>query len=88
MQRLPGPEKEQWVTTAGGYPAAHGEGAQQLAIWGMLAWATSHGAIKGAIVADAADYNAITGLRAANGRLRPAAIAVMRAARELRERRN
>jgi len=87
-QRLSGPPKEQWVITAGGYPAAHGESAQQLAIWGTLAWATSRGAIKGAIIADASDYESITGLRAANGRLRPAAIAVMRATRELRERRN
>lgn len=87
-QRLPGPPKEQWVITAGGYPAAHGESAQQMAIWGTLAWATSRGAMKGAIIADAADYEAITGLRAANGRLRPAANAVMRATKELRERRN
>ncbi len=88
MQRAVPPLKEHWVLAASGYPLAHGEEAQQLAIWGTLAWGTSRGIIKGVIVADAADYDDITGLRAPSGRLRPAAIAVMRAAQELRERRD
>jgi hypothetical protein len=88
MQRAMPPLKEHWVLTASGYPVAHGEESQQLAIWGSLAWGTSRGIIKGVIVADAADYDDITGLRAPSGRLRPAAIAVMRAAQQLRERRD
>jgi hypothetical protein len=88
LQRASQPPKEHWVLATGGYPAAHGESSQQLAIWGTLAWATSRGAIKGAIITDAGDYNDITGLRAATGRLRPAALAVVRAAKELRDRRN
>jgi hypothetical protein len=88
MQQSSPPLKEQWILAVGGYPAAHGEDAQQLAIWGTLTWATGRAAIKGVIVTSAADYDDITGLRAANGRLRPAAIAVMRAAKELRDRRN
>ena len=82
------PLKEHWILAASGYPVAHGEEAQQLAIWGSLAWGTSRGVIKGVMVGDAADYDDITGLRAPSGRLRPAAIAVMRAAQELRERRD
>jgi hypothetical protein len=87
MQALQPPFKEHWVLAVGGYPVAHGEEAQLLAIWGSLAWSTRRGVIKGAIVVDAADYDDITGLRAPSGRLRPAAIAVMRAAQQLRDRR-
>ena len=82
MQRLPAPQKEQWIFAAGGNPAAHGEDAQARAVWGEVVWGASHAAIKGVIVADAADYNTITGLRAASGRLRPAADMVARASRE------
>lgn len=88
MQPMQPPFKEHWVLAAGGYPLAHGEEAQRLAIWGSLAWSTGRGAIKGAIIVDAADYDDITGLRAPSGRLRPAAIAVMRAAQQLRDRRD
>jgi hypothetical protein len=84
MHRLATPTKEQWVFAAGGYPGVHGEDAQENAVWGALVWGTSRGAIKGVIVADAADYDEVTGLRAASGRLRPAADVVMRAVRQLR----
>jgi hypothetical protein len=82
MQRLSSPQKEQWIFATGGNPAAHGEDAQARAVWGEVVWGASHAAIKGVIVADAADYNTITGLRAASGRLRPAANTVARASRE------
>jgi hypothetical protein len=82
MQRQPTPQKEQWVFAAGGNPAAHGEDAQGEAVWGELVWGASRGAIKGVVVAEAADYGSITGLRAASGRLRPAVDAVIRAVRE------
>ena len=84
MQRLSSPQKEQWIFAAGGNPAAHGEDAQANAVWGEVVWGASHAAIKGVIVADAADYETITGLRAASGRLRPAAGIVARASREVK----
>jgi hypothetical protein len=78
-------EKENWVFATYGYPVSHGEINQERAIWSTLAWATSRPAVKGVIVADAADYGAVTGLRAPSGRLRRAANAVARAAKSLRE---
>jgi hypothetical protein len=85
MQTLHEPLKEQWVFWAGGYPAAHGERSQELAVRGVLAWATSRSAIKGVIVGDGGDYGSITGLRAASGRLRPAALTVLGVVRRLRD---
>ena len=85
MRATPGPLKEHWVFAAGGYPAAHGEKSQERAIWGALAWATSRPAIKGLVVSDAGDYDAVTGLRAPGGRVRRAGWAVLRATRGLRE---
>lgn len=84
MRRSTGLGKEQWVFAAGGYPASHGEESQEDAVWAALVWATSRAAVKGVVVADAADYAEETGLRAASGRLRPAADAVTRAVRQLR----
>ena len=77
--------KENWVFATYAYPVSHGELNQERAIWSTLAWATSRSAIKGVIVADAADYGAVTGLRAPSGRLRRAALSVARAAKSLRE---
>jgi hypothetical protein len=71
--------KPAWVFSAGGYPLAHGEKNQELALWGVLAWATTQPAIKGLIVTEAGDYDAIRGLRAPGGRLRSSVRAVMRA---------
>jgi hypothetical protein len=78
-------QKENWVFATYGYPVSHGEINQERAIWSTLAWATSRAVVKGVIVADAADYGAVTGLRAPSGRLRRAANAVARAAKSLRE---
>lgn len=77
--------KDVWVYNAGGYPLAHGERSQERAIWGTLAWATAHPRIKGLIVSSASDYAGATGLQAPGGRRRPAADAVARALRGLRE---
>jgi len=77
--------KEHWVFAAGGYPEAHGEASQERAVWAALAWATSRPAIKGLIVSEAGDYGVIRGLRAADGHLRRASVAVMKAMRGLRE---
>jgi hypothetical protein len=83
--RESGSTKEHWVFATGGYPEAHGEGSQERAIWAALAWATSRPTIKGLIVSEAGDYGTITGLRAADGHLRRATYAVMRAMRGIRE---
>ena len=73
------------VFATGGFPLAYGEASQFDAVWEVMAWATDHPAIKGAIVYEAGDYGQARGLRAPNGRLRPAALAVARAVRGLRE---
>jgi len=77
--------KEHWVFATGGYPLAYGERSQEEAVWEVMAWATDHPVIKGLIVYEAGDYGQSRGLRAPNGRLRPAAAAFMRAMRGLRE---
>jgi len=79
------PRKEHWVFATGGYPLAYGERSQEEAVWEVMAWATGRPIIKGLIVYEAGDYGQSRGLRAPNGRLRPAAAAVMRAIRGLRE---
>lgn len=79
------PRKEHWVFATGGYPLAYGERSQEEAVWEVIAWATDRPIIKGVIVYEAGDYGQSRGLRAPNGRLRPAAAAVMRAMRGLRE---
>lgn len=78
-------QKPHWVFNAGGFPAVHGEKSQELAIWGALAWATAQPAVKGLIVGEAGDYNSERGLRAPNGRLRPAVAMLTRARAGLRE---
>lgn len=77
--------KDIWIFATGGYPLAYGEKSQADAIWQVLAWGTDHAAIKGAVVYEAGDYAIARGLRAPNGRYRPAAAAVMRALSGLRE---
>ncbi|HEY3257481.1 MAG TPA: hypothetical protein VGJ64_01385, partial [Gemmatimonadaceae bacterium] len=67
------------------YPLTHGEKNQELSLWGALAWATTQPAIKGLIVADAGDYDAVRGLRAPDGRLRSSVGAVRRAQIGLKE---
>lgn len=84
MRAMP-PKKEHWVFAAGGYPLSYGELSQQRVIWQSLAWATDHPAIKGLVVFEAGDYGQSRGLRAPNGRLRMAAVAVMKAISGLRE---
>ena len=77
--------KPHWVFAAGGYPLAHGEKSQELALWGVLAWATSQPQIKGLIVSEAGDYEVLSGLRSANGRYRSAVGAIFRAEKGLAE---
>jgi hypothetical protein len=68
-----------------GYPVVHGSASQTNTVWHTLAWATAHPEVAGVIVSEPGDYTDMTGLRAANGRLRPAAAALRRAVRGLRE---
>ncbi len=84
MRQSPTKPKDHWVFAAGGYPIAHGERNQELAVWGVLAWATAQAAIKGLVVADAGDYDSLKGLRAPGGRLRSSVAAIVRAERGLK----
>ncbi|HEU4566070.1 MAG TPA: hypothetical protein VFS05_15525 [Gemmatimonadaceae bacterium] len=84
MRGYPSP-KEHWVLEAGGVPLAHGERSQALAIRRVIAWATRHPGVKGAIVYQAGDYESPVGLRATGGRLRPATATVERAVRAMGE---
>jgi len=77
--------KPHWVFRSAAYPLAHGERSQREALWGTLAWATTHPEVRGVILADAADYGRITGLRATGGRLRPAVPLLAQGVRLLRE---
>lgn len=83
--RVTPPVKPHWILAVGGYPLAHGERAQEEAIWGAIAWATGRPAIKGVMVYEAGDYGLARGLRAPSGRLRRAGMALRRAVRGLRE---
>ncbi|HEY8164320.1 MAG TPA: hypothetical protein VIF83_02080 [Gemmatimonadaceae bacterium] len=85
MRQLSARPKPHWVFAAGGFPQTHGEESQALAIWGVLSWATTQSPIKGLVVVEAGDYDAIRGLRAPGGRLRSAVGTVIRAERGLRE---
>ena len=84
MDEMP-TKKDVWVFAAGGFPLNYGELSQQRAIWQVLSWATGHAAIKGVIVYESADYGQSRGLRAPDGRLRPAAASIMQAIRMLKE---
>ncbi len=75
--------KPHWVFAAGGYPIAHGEKSQELALWGVLSWATAQTQIKGLVVTEAGDYDVLNGLRAANGHYRSAVGALQRAKKGL-----
>lgn len=77
--------KNHWVFSAGAFPVTHGEASQARALWGTLAWATSHDSVKGLIVESAGDYDALTGLRAPGGRLRPALATLERAVAAMAE---
>jgi hypothetical protein len=80
-----GSTKNHWVFSSGAYPATHGETSQARALWGTLAWATSHEPVKGFIVESAGDYDTVTGLRAPGGRIRPALATLERAVAAMAE---
>ena len=80
-----GATKNHWVFSSGAYPVTHGETSQARALWGTLAWATSHAPVKGLIVESAGDYDSVTGLRAPGGRIRPALATLERAVAAMAE---
>lgn len=63
--------REYWVL-AEGAPLTFGESAQRRLLHHVLAWAAARAGVRGVVVAQAGDYDRVTGLRAANGRWRPA----------------
>jgi hypothetical protein len=77
--------KNHWVFASGGFPGVHGERNQELAIWGTAAWATTQPLIRGMIVFESGDYDAIRGLRAPDSRFRSAVPALARARAGLQE---
>jgi hypothetical protein len=77
--------KEHWVFDVRGYPVVHGAASQANTLWHTLAWATARPELVGVIASEPGDYTDMTGLRAADGHLRPAAGAIRRALRGLRE---
>ncbi len=64
--------REYWVL-AEGAPLSFGELAQQRLYRHVLLWAAARSGVYGVVVAQAGDYVRVTGLRAADGRWRPAA---------------
>lgn len=79
------PGTRHWLMEVGGLPRAHGDAAQTAAIMQALAWGTRRPWITAAILGDAGDYDAATGLRAADGRVRNVVGVVARASRGLRD---
>ena len=77
--------KPHWIWAAGGYPIAHGEESQLLALRGVLSWATQQEQIHGVVLADAGDYDAQRGLRGSNQRFRPALREALRIINSVRE---
>lgn len=77
--------KPHWIFDVRGFPAAHGDAAQERTVWHTLAWATAHPEVVGVIVAEPGDYFTTTGLRGATGRLRSVVPSLRLAARGLRE---
>ncbi len=77
--------KPHWILASGGYPVAHGERSQLLALRGVLAWATAQPSVRGVVFTDGGDYDAQRGLRAPDGRFRPALGELERSIRALRE---
>ena len=74
-----------WITSIATAPVAHGEAAQALAWRGMLAVAMRTPGIRAVFAGPASDYEAMTGVRGASGRIRPVVRVLMDASRRLRE---
>lgn len=79
------PLPQHWLVNVGGLPHAHGDASQTAAIRRALSWGSRRAWIGAAIIGEPADYVGLTGLRAANGRIRGAVGATGLAARKMRE---
>jgi hypothetical protein len=75
-RRRPSAAKEHWVFDVRGYPVVHGAASQANTLWHTLAWATARPELAGVIASEPGDYSDMTGLRGADGHLRPAAGAI------------
>jgi hypothetical protein len=78
-------ERLHWVTGVRTFPYAFGERAQQVALSGALAWASAQPRVRAIVIDGAGDHEVLSGLRRADGRLRPAVLALASAHRGLRE---
>ena len=65
------PAREQWIVVSGA-PVLEGDDAQRRLVRHVLVWAASRAFVRGIVLADANDYDRMTGLRSAQGRLRAA----------------
>ncbi len=81
----PARPKEQWVFDVRGFPVVHGAASQAGVVWHTIAWASARPGVAGVLVGEPGDYTEMTGLRGADGDLRPAVGSVRRALRVLRE---
>jgi hypothetical protein len=77
--------KPHWVTAVRSYPLVFGESAQRDLLVGTLAWASAQPQVTAVVVDGAGDYDALTGLQDAGGRIRPATFSLAAAIRALRE---
>lgn len=74
-----GSRKPHMVVASGAYPRLFGDHRQGLALWSALVWTTEQLGVQWFVVDGAGDYESLTGLRAAGGRLRPALDMLVRA---------
>ena len=82
---MTGNTKAHWVVSVRTFPYVFGEAAQRSAIAGTFAWASRQPRVHAVIVDGAGDYDMLSGLRRANGVLRPAVGTLARARQALHE---
>lgn len=82
---MAGRPKAHWVTAVRAFPWVFGEGSQQSATVGTFAWASRHPRIGAVVIDGSGDYDSLTGLRRADGALRPAVASLARVQRAMAE---
>lgn len=82
---MSGTSKPHWVFATRSFPFVFGEESQEHAMMGTLAWSTRQPMVRTVVFEAAGDYDMLTGLRTAGGRLRRAVAALNRARRALDE---
>ncbi len=68
--------KPHWVVSVRSFPYVFGERAQEQSLTGVFAWASGQPRIRAVVIDGAGDYDVLTGLQRADGRLRPAVAAL------------